>query len=355
MQIFELKFLGYLLMEWTISVGITIVLFGLLIIIRRIALRRVRLLAKKTETKIDDLLADLIGDLKVYTILLLAVYGGSTVLDLHPKPIRIIEIVLIVTLLLQAGIWGNRIVNYIIGNILLKRGIVASDNKSIPGILRFAGRTVLWSIILLLTLDNLGVNITTLIAGLGIGGIAIALALQNVLGDLFASLSILLDRPFEIGDFIIIGDYLGTVEHIGLKTTRLRSLSGEENIFSNTDLLQSRIRNYKRMSERRIVFSFGVIYQTSFEKLKNIPAVVRDIIEHQKLARFDRAHFKEYGDSSLNFEVVYYVLSPDYNLYMDIQQNINFELYRRFEKEQIEFAYPTRTLIIAPNSNLKTV
>ena len=303
------------------------------------------------EYAIDDLLADLLGDLRVYPMLLLAVYGGSTVLDLHPKPMQIIEIALIVSLLFQAGIWGNRIINYFIGNFLLKRGIVARDNKSIPAILRFAGRMLLWITIFLLALDNLGVNITTLLAGLGVGGIAIALALQNILGDLFASLSIMLDRPFEDGDFITVGDFLGTVEHIGLKTTRLRSLSGEENIFSNADLLQSRIRNYKRMSERRSVFSIGVTYQTPLEKLKRIPSIMKSIIEHQNRTRFDRAHFKEYGDSSLNFEVVYYVLSPDYNLYMDIQQNINLELYKSFEHEQIEFAYPTRTLMMASKSN----
>jgi small-conductance mechanosensitive channel len=351
MQIFELTFLGNSLTSWIISVGITIVIFSSLIILRRVVLRRIRLFAEKTETKIDDLLADLLGDVKIYPMLLLAVYGGSTFLDLHPKPIRIIEIALIVSFLLQAGIWGNRIINYFIEQFLLKRGSGASDNKSVPTVLRFVSRTLLWSIILLLTLDNLGINITTLLAGLGVGGIAIALALQNVLGDLFASLSILLDRPFEIGDFITVGDHLGTVEHIGIKTTRLRSLSGEENIFSNADLLQSRIRNYKRMSERRTVFSFGVTYQTPFDKLKRIPTIVKDIVEQQGQIRFDRAHFKEYGDSSLNYEIVYFVLSPDYNLYMDIQQNINLELFQQFEREQIEFAYPTRTLIMASNSN----
>jgi small-conductance mechanosensitive channel len=346
MQIYDLKFLGNSLTNWALAFGIALALFGCQIILRRLVHRRIKVFAEKTETKIDDLLADLLGDLKIYPMLLFAIYGGSTVLDLHPRPTRIIEIALIISLLIQVGIWGNRIVNYFIGNFLSRKGSGASDNKSVPAILKFASRTLLWSVILLLALDNLGINITTLLAGLGVGGIAIALALQNVLGDLFASLSILLDRPFEIGDFITVGDHLGTVEHIGLKTTRLRSLSGEENIFSNADLLQSRIKNYKRMSERRAVFSFGVTYQTSFEKLKKIPTIVRDIIQHEKQTRFDRAHFKEYGDSALNFEVVFYVLSPDYNVYMDIQQNINLELYQSFEQEQIEFAYPTRTLIM---------
>ena len=170
--------------------------------------------------------------------------------------------------------------------------------------LGFVGRIVLWSVVLLMILDNLGVNITALVASLGIGGIAVALAVQNILGDIFASLSIALDRPFAIGDFIVVGDVLGTVEYIGLKTTRIRSLSGEQIVFSNADLLKSRIRNYKRMTERRVVFGFGVVYQTPHDKLERIPAMVREVIEAQPKTRFDRAHFKEYGDSALAFEAV---------------------------------------------------
>jgi small-conductance mechanosensitive channel len=207
-------------------------------------------------------------------------------------------------------------------------------------------RLAVWSLVLLLALDNLGFNITALLAGMGIGGIAVALAAQNILGDLFASLSIVLDKPFVVGDFIVVGEQLGTVEYIGLKTTRIRSLGGEQIVFSNTDLLGSRIRNYKRMQERRVVFGFGVVYQTPHEKLQTIPGMVREIIGKLDRARFDRAHFKEYGDSSLNFEVVYYVLSADYNVYMDIQQAINLELFRRFQEDGIDFAYPTRTLYV---------
>jgi small-conductance mechanosensitive channel len=199
-------------------------------------------------------------------------------------------------------------------------------------------------------LDNLGYNVSALLAGLGIGGIAVALALQNVLGDLFASLSITLDKPFVTGDFIIVGDLLGTVSHVGLKTTRVTSLSGEQLVFSNSDLLSSRIRNFKRMSERRVVFSFGVLYQTPVSQLEEIPAIVREIVESTDTTRFDRAHFKEFGDSAYLYEVVYYVREPDYNLYMDRQQQINLELCRRFEERGIEFAYPTRTLHLASDT-----
>jgi small-conductance mechanosensitive channel len=210
----------------------------------------------------------------------------------------------------------------------------------------FVGRLVLWAVVLLLVLDNLGVDVTALVAGLGVGGIAVALAVQNILGDLFASLSIVLDKPFTIGDFLIIDDYLGSVEHIGLKTTRMRSLSGEQLVFSNTDLLKSRIKNYGRMFERRVIFDIGVTYQTPREKLQMIPDIIRSAIEAQEPVRFDRSHFRAYGDFSLSFETVYYVLKPDYNLYMDIQQAINLHIHARFEAEGIEFAYPTQTLFV---------
>jgi small-conductance mechanosensitive channel len=168
-----------------------------------------------------------------------------------------------------------------------------------------------------------------------------------VLGDLFASLSIVLDRPFVIGDFIIVDDMVGTVEYVGLKTTRVQSLSGEQIVFANADLLNSRIRNFKRMYQRRIVFTLGVTYQTPRAQLEQIPSIIRAAVERQENARFDRSHFLSYGDFSLNFETVYHVLVPDYNVYMDIQQAINLEIHREFEAAGIEFAYPTQTLFMA--------
>ena len=180
-----------------------------------------------------------------------------------------------------------------------------------------------------------------------VGGIAVALASQNILGDLFASLSILFDKPFVVGDFIIVGDMMGTVERVGLKTTRVRSLSGEQLVFSNNDLLSSRIKNYKRMEERRVVFTLGVTYQTNAERLESIPGIIREPIAQEEKVRFDRSHFKGYGDFALLFETVYWVTEPDYNLYMDIQQKINLELFRHFEKQGIEFAYPTQTIHLA--------
>jgi small-conductance mechanosensitive channel len=246
----------------------------------------------------------------------------------------------------QVALWGNRGIVLWLNDYLKRTRETDAASATTMSVLGFIARVALWSILLLMILDNLGFNITALVASLGIGGIAVALALQNILGDIFASLSIAIDKPFVIGDFIVVDDILGSVEYIGLKTTRLRSLGGEQIVFSNTDLLKSRIRNYKRMYERRVVFGFGVVYQASHEQLKKIPVMAREIIEGLEKTRFDRAHFKEYGESSLNFEVVYFVQDPDYNIYMDIQQSINLSLFERFAREGIGFAYPTRTLYL---------
>jgi small-conductance mechanosensitive channel len=188
--------------------------------------------------------------------------------------------------------------------------------------------------------------VTALVAGLGIGGIAVALAAQNILGDLFASLSITLDRPFVIGDFLAVDGFLGSVEYIGIKSTRLRSLGGEQIVMSNADLLGSRVRNYGRMTERRVVFTIGVVYETPVEVLERIPALIREAIEGQPGTRFDRSHFAKHGGSSLDFETVYYVLSSEYNRYMDVQQAINLRVHREFAARGIEFAYPTQRLLV---------
>jgi small-conductance mechanosensitive channel len=225
-----------------------------------------------------------------------------------------------------------------------RKGATPSSTVAILGLAGFFARVAVWTTVFLLVLDNFGIDITALITGLGIGGIAVALAVQNVLSDTFASISIILDKPFEVGDFIIVGDLLGVVENIGIKTTRVRSLSGEQLVFGNNDLLSSRIRNFKRMYERRVAFGFGVLYETPIEKLEWIPGMVREGIEALEQTRFDRAHFKGFGESSLDFEIVYYVLAPDYALYMDIQQKINLHIMREFAREGVDFAYPTRML-----------
>ena len=207
-------------------------------------------------------------------------------------------------------------------------------------------RWAIWGVGAIFILDNLGLNISTLVAGFGIGGIAVAMASQAVLGDLFSSLSIFIDKPFEIGDSIAVDNLNGTVENIGLKTTRVRSVSGEQLIFSNSDLTKSRIKNFKRMEVRRIAFKLGVAHQTSLEKLKHVPDLIKNIFSKMDGVTLDRVHFESFGDFALHYEIVYFVLSSDYNVYMDKQQQINFLVKELFERERIEFAYPTQTLFV---------
>ncbi|MEC9489637.1 MAG: mechanosensitive ion channel family protein [Halanaerobiales bacterium] len=220
----------------------------------------------------------------------------------------------------------------------------SEEQQKVLTISLFLAKIIVWIIAFLFVLDNLDIQITGLITGLGIGGVAIAFAAQNILTDLFNYFTIFFDKPFDIGDFIITGEYRGTIEHIGVKSTRIRSLSGEQLIISNTDLVNSRINNYKRMKQRRINFSFGLTYDTSLEKLKKVPAIVEDIIRSLDNTEFDRAHFTEFAASSLLFQVVYYVKDSDYKLYMDIQQQINFNLKEKLEELGVSFAFPTQTI-----------
>lgn len=275
-----------------------------------------------------------------------AVLAAAPQMQLTTRHEKWMEFAWIVVLVLQVALWCNRAISVAVERAFEKNRASDPSGATHLMVLGLIGRILLWSTAMLVALDNLGFNITTLMASLGIGGIAVALAVQNILGDVFSSISIALDKPFVIGDFIIVDDYLGTVEYVGLKTTRLRSLGGEQIIFSNAELLKCRIRNYKRMQERRVVFEFRLSYETPVESLERIGHTVKDIISAHSGTRFDRAHFKSYLESGLLFEVVYYMLTPDYNQYMDMQQEINLAMMRKFQERGIVFAYPTRILHI---------
>ncbi len=346
MNLLGQTYYGNTLRDWLTALAVVIALTLLLLFAKRLVLARLAVWSRKTETRFDDFITDVLAGTRFLFLIVIAFYFGSQYLELPPKPTRLITHIAIIALLVQAALWGNRGIAQWLGGYLKRHKDTDAAGATTVSVLGFIARVALWSVLLLMILDNLGFNITALVASLGVGGIAVALAVQNILGDIFASLSIAMDKPFVIGDFIIIDEIMGTVEYIGLKTTRLRSLSGEQIVLSNNDLLKSRIRNYKRMHERRVVFGFGVVYQTPPAQLKMIPAMVREIIEALEKTRFDRAHFKEYGDSSLNFEVVYFVKDPDYNLYMDIHQAVNLAIFERFAGAGIEFAYPTRTLYL---------
>lgn len=347
MKLLEATYYGNSVYSWIWALAVAVVVLVGLRVLQHVIGSRIRRFADRTETDLDDLVADIIGKTRFFFLLVVAVWAGSGMVTLPDNLDKMLKLVGIVVLFFQLTAWSGGLISFIVKRYLRFEMGDGAATAGLATAFTFLGKLALWSVLLILALDNLGVNVTGLVASLGVGGIAVALAAQNILGDLFASLSIMLDRPFLVGDFIIVGDQAGTVERIGMKTTRVRSLWGEQLVFSNTDLLSTRIRNFKRMEQRRIVFSFGVIYQTPHEKLQQIPALLREIIEAERDVRFDRAHFKAYGDSSLNFEVVYWVLSPDYNVYMDRQQSINLALFRRFAEEGIEFAYPTRTLFLS--------
>lgn len=338
----QVELWGNSLGRWLIALAL-VLLVGMVVPAVRARLER-RLRAGAAGHAVLGYGAEILAGTRRSVLLLLALFIGARAVELPTKLDAALTTLTAVALLLQVTLWAQRVFNVWLGNYEQRARHGDGGDATIVGLISFVGRTAIWAIAVLMILDNLGFNITTLVASLGIGGVAIALAVQNVLADLFASLSIGLDKPFVVGDFIIVDDLMGTVEHVGLKTTRLRSLSGEQLVFSNGDLLKSRIRNYKRMYERRIVFTFGVVYDTPRETLARLAGEVRAIIEAQPKTRFDRAHFFRFGEFSLDFEVVYFVLDPDYNLYMDIQQAINLAIMARFEALDVGFAFPTSTL-----------
>jgi len=311
----------------------------------RLGLKQLQNLAERTSWQGDDFLLVVLKANNSLLVTGLGILAALQVLQLSDGIEKAAVNVMLVLLIFQAGLWAHKALEAGL-KLRFAQADPANEGGSLMtlGLLSFLGKLLLWVVVILMALDNLGMNITALVASLGIGGVAVALAVQNILGDLFASLSIAIDKPFVIGDFVMVDDMMGTVEHVGLKTTRLRSLAGEQIVFANNDLLQSRVRNFKRMSQRRCTFNFGVTYSTSADQLTHIPVMVEAIIKSQPQVNFGRAHFISFGESSLDFEVVYFVLSSDYDLYMDVQQAINLSLVRSFEQEGIEFAFPTRTL-----------
>lgn len=336
-------FLGNRALDYLVS--FSSLLLGILVIniFARVIIKRLKKISARTTTTLDDFVIRVIEKNGVPLLYLAALYIAIKSLTFHPyfeKGMNFFGLGVLLFFLARLMIM---LIRYSFTAYLTKRGQDTGLERSLQGILVVV-KVLVWGGVIIFFLDNLGLKISAVIAGLGIGGVAVALAAQTVLKDLFSYFSIIFDHPFKVGDFIIVSEFMGTIEHIGIKTTRIRSLSGEVLIFSNSDLTDSRLRNYKLMEKRRVLFRIGVTYQTTFSQLKEIPKIIESIIKNTKDALFDRAHFFEYGDFSLIFEVVYYVIGPDYNKYMDIQQEINFAIKEEFEKIGIEFAYPTQTL-----------
>ena len=346
MDFLSTVYLGNSVREWMVSLAITLVTYVVLRLFAVRAVVRLAAAAARTRTKWDDVVTDALQSTNTFLLLVIAAFAGANGLSLPGQVMAVLRSATIIAVIVQVGLW----ISTGLTSWLAVRAATQKDDPSAAmtmNVIGIAVRIALWSVVFLLALDNMGIDVTALVAGLGIGGIAVALAAQNILGDLFASVSIVLDKPFILGDFLAVGDFLGSVEAIGLKTTRLRSLSGEQVVFSNKDLLDSRIRNYGRMYQRRVVLQIGVTYQTGREGLKEIPEIIQKAIEeHGDHVRFDRCHLSSYDDSAISFEAVYIVLDSDYALHMDIKQAVYLRVHEQFDERGIEFAYPTQTVFV---------
>jgi len=349
----ELTFYGNSVTHWVVAGAIALGSFIALMVIRRVLVSRFERFATRSERQWDDAILDVLRRTRAITLLVLGILAGAQVLTLPDRTNTILETVTGMVFLFQAGLWASSLARGMLDRFRERRMTADRGAATMIAAAGFIIQCFIWSAVVLIALDNVGVDITALVAGLGVGGVAIALAVQNILGDLFGSLAIVLDKPFVLGDFIIVGDLLGTVEHIGLKTTRIRSLWGEQLIFSNADLLSSRIRNYGRMQERRVVFDLRVSFETPRDDLRKIPGIIKEAITAQEGTRFDRSHFAAYDQHAYKYESVYYVLSPDYNRYMDIQQAIYFHIHERFEELGIKVPYPTTTVYLPDRERLE--
>jgi small-conductance mechanosensitive channel len=345
-ELFDTIYLGNAAWRWIVAGAVALGVLFMLLLLRRLARSQYKRLAATPRDEILEVPLHVASRTTWLFLLIAAIFLGLQTLELPPKTIRVLLTVFTVASFWQIGLWATTAV---LAAIERKQRKTLAVDRAAAGSLSIIGliaRMTIWSLVLLLTLQNLGVEIKPLLAGLGIGGIAVALAAQNILGDLFASLSITLDRPFVLGDTLQVDDFVGTVEYIGVKSTRLRSVNGEQIIVPNSNLLASRVRNHTRATERRVVFAISVGQETPREQLQKIPSLIRSLIETHSDVRFDRSHFAKISAASFDFEAVYIVKTTDYNRHMDILQEINLRLIEAFENEGIAFAYPQQRLYL---------
>ncbi len=340
MHLLEKLILNNPIERWLVATGVALAAYAILTLTKSFVLRRLRRLPVTPAYAWNQGLIAVLSSTRALFLQLICFSTFVFLLDLSPKAEQVISKSALIMLLVQICFWGSALIRFWVDYDGRSKGVEDGARTQTMRAVGFLLNGILYLTVALWGLDNFGVNINALVAGLGVGGIAIALAVQKILGDLFASLTIVLDKPFVYGDQIAVGEFNGTVEKVGLKTTRIRSQSGEQLIFPNSDLLESRIRNFRRMQERRISFMLALSVDTPNEKLKTLPVRIQNIIESQKHARFQRAHFKEIGTSALNFEIVYWITDSDYLTYMDTQQSINWELLEMLRRDGIELAVP---------------
>jgi small-conductance mechanosensitive channel len=347
--LFEKEYLGNTTGEWMLAGGVALMAFVAILLLRRLVHTQYKRMLATPQAEFMELPLHVASRTAGWFALIAALFAGLQTLELPPKAAKFALTVFTIVVFWQVGVW---LTTGVLESLDRKRARTLTADRAAAsslGIIGFISRVTIWSFVLLLTLDNLGIEIKPLLAGLGIGGIAVALAAQNILGDLFASLSIALDRPFVVGDALGVDDLSGTVEYIGVKSTRLRSVSGEQIVITNSNLLASRIRNHTRLAERRVVLTISAAPDTTRDKLQRTPGVLKGLVEAQKDTRFDRAHFSRIGPTSFDFELVYFVTLPDYNRHMDIQQAIQLGIIEAFERESIAFAYPAQRLVLKTN------
>jgi len=337
---------GATVTQWLLAAAVFGGVYVLLVSARRVMVRRLGALAAKTTTQVDDLAVEIVRRTRWYTLLLVAAHVAARFVPPSGEFAVAFRALSVLVVLVQAGVWGNGLIGFGADHYVRQRATDDAGMRATIHALGYAARFALWALLIVTALQNFGVDVTALLTGLGIGGIAIALAVQNILGDLFAALAIVLDKPFVVGDAITVDAVSGTVEHVGLKTTRIRSLGGEQVIIANNDLLRSKIRNYRRMEHRRVVFNIDVTYDTPADAVARIPRLVREVVEARSKTKFDRCHFLTFAESSLRLEAVYFVLDADYTVYCDTQHAINLDIMRRFAAEDIAFASPSRTVFL---------
>ena len=342
------EFFNNSLQDWLIAVGAMILIYIGLLILRHILNSKVRKWVDKTKGNVDNFVLDLVSNTKNWFLLLVSIAIGIIFLNMLPEWNQKIRIVLVIGFTLQISSWAVATVSYFINSKMKEEK--NSSKVTIYNTVGIVARILVWVFAGLIILDSFpNVDISSLVAGLGIGGIAIGFAVQSILEDLFASVSITVDQPFVLGDFIVVGDISGTVEKIGMKTTRIRSLSGEQIVIGNAAITSDKIQNYQKLQERRVTITVGVTYETPIEKLRMIPKIIEGIAKEQKNVRFDRVHLDEMADFSINYLLVYYALTADYNEHMDIKEAINFGILEKFGEQSIEIAYPTQMLYVSKN------
>jgi small-conductance mechanosensitive channel len=347
MTFWDRTYLGNSARTWATALGATAIALTVFWLIKRFVLRYFRRFSRRTETDIDDLIAEVSSKTKFWLLAIIALYIGSIVLSVPPDVQAWVRALTAIAALTQAALWGDALLTGWLIRYQKSQGTDEADELTTVKVAAVVVRFAFFIIVGLIALDNIpGVEVTTLIASLGIGGIAVALAVQNILGDLFASLIIVLDRPFSIGDLVKVDDFLGTVEAIGLKTTHVRSYTGEEVIFGNSDLLGSRLRNYRELAKRLVITTIGVTQDTPPAMLERVPDMLQEVVEPIEFAKFARASFSEIGASSFDFQLVFSTLTPDFGVHMSIRHAVNLGIVRRFEEEGIELAYPTQVVLV---------